>query len=386
MAHTQEIHRTKLTSESLRRLLATETNGQLALSLYLSFAPSQLPNLRERHMQASSLLAEAEHRHEQDTSASHEQRMALREDIERVRRFVADEHELAPASARGLAIFSCAAAGIFELVSLPDPVEPQVSIDTQLHIEPLLEQSPATRWCVLLLSHRASRVFVGDRDGLLETTSVLDDVHGRHAQGGWSQSRYQRGIEQEVDEHIRKTCALLFERLQRRPFGRLLIGGPEELHHQVEGELHPDVRKRLAGFFEIDVERASPDEVHRRAAPLIEADERAHELQALERLQEGLAPGGHAAVGLEEVLELLNERRVEALLMPHGFTAAGFVCPSCGRLSATDEPCPLDRATPEPKQDIVESAITLAYHQDAEVLVVRYERDQLAGLAALLRF
>ena len=86
---------------------------------------------------------------------------------------------------------------------------------------------------MLLISHRASRVLIGDRDHLVEVTSVLDDVHGRHAQGGWSQARYQRGIEKETDDHIRRTCEALFERLKRRPFDRLLIGGPSELHKRV---------------------------------------------------------------------------------------------------------------------------------------------------------
>ena len=383
----KQIDRTKLDGESLQRLLGLKTGGHRALSLYLSFEPSQLPNLRERHMQASSLLDDAARRQEQDASASHEQRMAMREDVERVRELLKDERELAPESARGLAIFSCGAAGIFELVSLPGPVDPQVSVESQLLVEPLLEQAAVSGWCVLLISHRASRVFVGDRVALVEVASVLDDVHKHHAQGGWSQSRYQRGIEQETDEHIRAACELLLERLRARPFERLLIGGPAELHHRVEHKLQRDLQERLAGSFEIDVERAGAEEVHRRAQPLIEADERASEQHALQRLREGLAPSDHAAVGLDEVLELLNERRVQVLLMPHAFTAAGFVCPSCGRLSTVAAPCPLDGAQPQAREDIVESAIAAALGQDAEVMVVRHERDELDGrLAALLRY
>lgn len=387
--HHQEIHRTQLTRQALSRLLRIDLRGQRALSLYLSFDPAQVPNLRERHMEVGSLLDEAERRHEHD-GGSHEQRMALRADIERVRALFADEQELAPEPGRGLAVFCSVPAGVFEVVSLPEQVQAQVVVDRELLLEPLLEQVPSTHWCVALVSRRETRLFIGDRDALVEAAHLRDDVHRHVKVGGRSQPRYQKGVEEEVDEHIRGTCALLFERLQQRPFERLLIGGPAELHGDIERALHTDLAKRLAGCFEIDVERANAAEVHQRAMPLLQADERAREREVLARVREGLAPGGHAAVGLDEVLELLRERRVQTLVLPHDFATPGFACPSCGRLSTVDEPCPLDGAQPEPREDIVESAVAVALAQDAEVVLVRHELDELArlagGVAAIVRF
>jgi peptide chain release factor subunit 1 len=256
-------------------------------------------------------------------------------------------------------------------------------------MEPVDPLSAPERWCALLISRRASRVFMGTREHLIEVAAVLDDVHRRHAQGGWSQARYQRGIEEEAQEHIRRTCTILFKRLQRRAFDRLLVAGPAELHPRVERELHPELRRRLAGFFEIDVERASSDEIHRRAMPLIETAERGREHEALGRLDEGPAPAGHAAAGLDEVLELLNEGRVQTLLIAQGFAAQGFVCSHCGRLTAGGSLWAVDGATPEHREDIVESAIELALDRSTEVLVVRHELEELAAhgsIAALLRY
>ena len=171
----------------------------------------------------------------------------------------------------------------------------------------------------------------------------------------------------------------------------MLIGGPSEIHARVEGALHTDLRKRLAGDFEIDVERASADQVRKRALPLIEATERERERVALARLREGMAPDGHAATGLGEVLELLSERRVQTLLVAEGFSAPGFACPQCGWLvSETDGgTCPADGSALDRREDVVESAIAAALAQDAEVLIVRHEREQLeelAPVAALVRY
>jgi peptide chain release factor subunit 1 len=384
------MYRSNSTSEALGRLSGLQTNGHAVLSLYLNLDPSEFPHLRDRHMQVDALLADAERRHLGDAEGegSHADRLALREDIERVRGFLTDA-ELAVPSAHGLAVFCSAPADIFEVVDLPWAVEAAVAVDARPFIEPLVELTAPERWCVLLISRRASRVLRGTRERLIEVSSVLDDVHRRHAQGGWSQARYQRAIENDVDEHIRTTCSALFDHFRRRGFDRLLIASPPELRHRVERELHSDLSRRLAGHFEIDVERATPDEVRRRAAPLIDADERRREDEALERLGEGLAPSGHAAVGLDEVLQLLQEGRVQTLLLAHGFTAPGFLCPSCGRLAAADAPCPADGAAPERREDIIESAIELALGQSAEVLTIHHRAEELGEhgpIAALLRY
>ena len=375
-------------SEALVRLTRLQTDGHDVLSLYLSLDPSDFPNLRERRMELDALLADAERRHLGEAERSHAERMALREDVERVREFFTDA-ELAVPSARGLAVFCSVPADIFEVVRLPRPVDAAVAVEARPFIEPLVELTAPERWCILLISRRAGRILRGTSEHLVEVDSVLDDVRGHHAQGGRSQSRYQSGIENEVDEHIRSTCSILLNQLRRRRFDRLLIACPAELRHRVEHELHPDLSQRLAGHFEIDVERATPEEARLRTVPLIEADELRREHEALVRLSEGLAPGGHAATGLDEVLELLNERRVQTLLLAHGFAAPGFACPHCGRVSLSDAPCSTDGAAPDPHEDIVESAIELALEQSAEVLSMRHQPDALVeygSIAALLRY
>lgn len=384
------MHRMTSTTEALGRLSELQTGGHSVLSLYLDFDPAEFPHLRDRHMQAQALLAELERRHLGDGSASRADRIALREDVTRVREFLTDD-ELAVQPARGLAVFCSTPAEIFEVLTLPRAVEATATIAERPLIEPLLELAAPERWCVLLIGRRTGRILRGTRERFAEVAGVLDDVHRHHAQGGWSQARYQRGVEHEVGEHIRRTCMLLFEHFSRRGFDRLLTAGPQELGHRVQRELHPALRERLAGHFEIDVERATPDEAHRRAAPLIEADERERERDALARLREGMAPGGHGAAGLDEVLGLLNERRVKTLLLAHGFTAPGSACPLCGRLSLEDAaaPCPVDGSPRARCANIAERAVELALEQSAEVAIVRHRLDELAEhgpIAALLQY
>lgn len=369
---------TALNRHSLSRLIGLQTGGQAVLSLYVDLDPVRFPHVRDRRAQVDSLLAQVDREHRDGGRFSREARGALRDDLDQVRAFLSDE-ELSAPSAHGLAIFCSGPSGIFEVVTLPDAVEPTAVVASRPFIEPIAEVGLPERWCVLLVSRRASRILRGTRDALAAEADLLDDVHGQHAQGGWSQSRFQRGIEHEVDDHIRGTCALLYEGFQRRPFDRLLVAAPAELYHRVEHELHADLRRRLAGHIEVDVERASPDEVRQRALPAIEAAEREHEGEVLERLLEGVAPGGHASVGLDEVLELLNERRVRTLVVADGFTPSGFVCPRCGWLSASAGTCPADGVASQPDDNTIESAIESALGQAADVLIVRHDRDRLVA-------
>ncbi len=382
------MHRTSSIGEALARLSGTRANGHRVLSLYVSLDPSEFPNLRERHAQVDAALDAAERDAERSGDGSHADRMALREDIEQVRSFLTDD-ELAVQSARGLAVFCSVPADLFEVVALPRPVTAMAVVQERPFIEPLVELGAQERWCVLLVSRRTARVLYGTREHLVEVADVHDDVRGQHHQGGRSQSRYQRGIESEVDEHIRSTCSALFERLKHRPFERLLLAGPAELRPRVESDLHPDLARLLAGHFEIDVERATPDEVHQRALAQIEADEHRRERETLARLTEGMAPGGHAAAGLDEVLELLNERRVQTLLLAQDFAAPGSECPRCGRLASGEGTCPADGTALESCADVAERAIRLALGQSASVVVVRHEVDGLdahAPIAALLHY
>jgi peptide chain release factor subunit 1 len=355
------MHRTGSIDVALDRLAAMPLDGHSVLSLYLDLDPSRFPHLRDRRMQLDALLDDAERRYLSDELA-HDQRMAVRADIERVRSLLTDDDdaELAVESGRGLAVFCSTPADMLEVVTLRGPVKGTVIIAQRPFIEPLVELEPHARWCALLVSRRSARILRGTRERLVEVSSSHDDVHQHHSQGGRSQARYQRGIEHEVDEHIRSTCVDLFERWQRRPFDRLALAAPAELRPRVEAELHAELRQRLAGHFEVEVEHATVDEIRRRAAELIDADERRHEEAALDELREGLAPGGHAAAGLDEVLELLNERRVRTLLLARG---------------ASD--------------DILERAVELAREQSAEVLFVRHDAEELARhgpIAALLRY
>ncbi len=74
--------------------------------------------------------------------------------------------------------------------------------------------------------------------------------------------------------------------------------------------------------------------------------------------------------GLDDVLGVLNERRVETLLIEERFQMPGTVCPQCGSLFPENVAiCPADGTATERYDDIVEEAVELAVDQSADVII-----------------
>jgi peptide subunit release factor 1 (eRF1) len=290
--------------------------------------------------------------------------------------------DLATNGTRGVAVYACRELDVLEVVKLRRPVDSKVVLDRTAFIEPLVMQGTDEQWMVLLVNRRAARIFVGPGDELEETDRIVDDIRSKHDQGGWSQLNYQRSIEKDVSDHVGSAAELAFEIYKKRGLDRLLIGAPEELLGELKGKLHPYLRERVAGKLGVDIENASLDEVRGEAGRAIEAHVRKCEREALDRLVEAVGRGGRGAAGIAQVLDALNQARVETLLIAENFRAGGRRDFEAGLL------LPEDADAGEPVEDIVEPAIEKAIEQSASPLVVRYHDDlqPLGGIGAVLRF
>jgi peptide chain release factor subunit 1 len=345
-----------ITRERLRRLADTRPAEGKVLSLFVNLDPREFATAAARSTEIRSLLDRASRQVRDDESLTRVERAALRADLERLQAEIANGG-LDAKGAHGVAVFASGPAGLFEMLKLSEPIEHDPVIADTPFIAPLTAIGPAERWCVLLVNRRTARLFCGASGELAEIELIRDDVPGRHDQGGWSQANYQRSIDKDAADHLKRTAEVAFVRLKADLPAGILVGAPQELVNDFENELHPYLRERLAGRLDIDVEHSSVEEVNRGAAPHIERAAEAKQNAALARLAEEFgAATGRAASGPDDVLAALEEQRVETLLVDAGFEA----------------------------EDAVERALA----QSAEVLVLR-DRPELAShghIAAVLRF
>jgi peptide chain release factor subunit 1 len=368
--------------DRIRSLAELRLDRPVVLSLYLNLDPSQFATPPARKTAVRSLIDEAERRLRERNGLTHDDKSELQTSLERATAFL--QNDLPSDGAHGVAVFASEGAGLFETLKLPRPVDNRVEIGHSPLVGPLARIARRERWCVTLVNRRDARIFRGGPDGLREIERIHDDVSGQHDQGGWSQARYQRGVEKEKDDHLKSTCDALLRHFKRQPFQRLIVGGPREVVTDFEQKLHHYLSERLAGRIEVDVEHSSPDQVLDAARPLIEKLEREREQEALERL------GERGACGIDDVLPTLNERRVELLMLDEQFGGVpGVQCLECGWLGTSGDRCPADGSETVKLDDLTDAMIEVSVQQSADLLAVHHEREALeryGGVAAVLRF
>jgi len=377
-----------LTEETLRDLAQTKAEEETFLSLYLDLDPGRFATAPARASEIDSLLDGA-HREIESGERSHAERQALRAALEHARSLL--EEQSWAHGARALAVFLCEPLGLSRTLRLPHPVASASVISDEPFIAPLTESGPVGRVCVTLVDERSARFLRGSAHRLHEALSYGDPVHGRQDQGGWSQSRYQRSQHEDVKAHLRHVARTLHLLLRVAPYDRLLIACTEQLWPRVVKELPPDARATLHGErLSLDVGDVGIEDVVRATEAVLAEEHRTHEDAALAGLREHHAREGgkRAAVGLEQVLLALVERRVGTLLYRADLHPPGVLCTRCGWMGIAGESCPVDSGPLERRPNIIEDAVQSAVSQSAEVLPLRDrpELEPFGGVAATLRF
>jgi hypothetical protein len=375
-----------VTADRIRRLAETRAHEGRVISLYLNLDPSEFATPAARSTEIQSLLDETERRVRKADDLPRAERMALREDVARLRSYF--DNDFSADGAHGLAVFSSTPAELFEVLRLARPVESTVVIDEAPFIEPLAETGVSARWCVALVNRTSARILRGTSEHLREVERIGDEVRAQDDEPA-SGPGYERFVEHEVELHLELVAEALFNHFKAASFDRLVIGAPQELCSQIEAKLHSYLRQRVAGCIHVDVETSTPDAVLEAVTPVVEAEEKRREREVLDRLAQRVGAGERGAAGLEPVLEALTERRVETLLVAEGFTAPGTSCPADGWLGPDGlERCPVDDTPLRRHDNIVEVAVEAAIAQSADLVFVRHYPDlgPLGQIGAVLRF
>jgi peptide chain release factor subunit 1 len=338
-----------------RELLDHSAGPAPVVSIYLDLDPQTYALPPGRETEITSVMNRARAAADEGMFG-HDERKALEADLRRVEDYLRGDG-FPPKRARAAALFVCEAKGLFDVFRLPNPTEAHVEIARAPAIEPLIEQIARHQWCVLLTDRSAGRILTGTPDGLIERDNLDSQTHRQHSQGGWSQARYERSIEREVQMHVQTMVQRLIDTDRERAFDVLAIGCPEELWPTLEAAMPEPYLRRVAGHVTVPVSFSNVEEVQEALRPVEQALTAREERELLDRWAEGVATHQRAVAGLPDVVSALGDKRVEAVLG--------------------------DADTPLPEH-VVEAAI----EQDADVVIVRHYGDlhEAGGIGAILRF
>lgn len=376
-----------ITWEHLRELAAFRAEKGSALSLYVNLDPSEVPTPQDVQTRVNSLLGEAERiQEERKALQSHDQRTAARADLERIRAWFDDGFQRD--GMRGLAVFADSLDNFWETLEVCDPVPDAVKLNSELYLAPLTPLvTRSGEVLVGVVSRERGDVYRLDGKSLHELADETEEVPGRHDQGGWSQSRYERHIDEIVARHWQRVADTLDRCVRELRGAHVVLVGADDMRSDFEEGLSHEVRTRLLGWTNAEA-HAGPPQLFEAVQPILAEWWSRREGEVLERWRQEAATNGRASAGWAQTLEAASDGRVDLLLAQEGSDQPAYHCPACGRAQLTDGSCPLDGTTMERRDDGLDLAVhqTLAHGGTVQVIRDRRDLDPVGGLGALLRF
>jgi peptide subunit release factor 1 (eRF1) len=312
---------------------------------------------------------------------------SVHDDLRRIEAFV--KGGLDRSQTRGLAMFSCAASNLWEVIELPKPVRTCLVINHAPAVGQLesmvQEHEPIA---VLLADKQRAQLYVFELGRLVDRSELIDELPRDYdSRGERERGTPEHHREELAHQHLRHAARAAFDLWQARGYHHLAIGAPDAIAGELEGALHPYLRERLCGRVNVGVGAAPSDVLA--AAEAIEARvERARDAALVARLKEAAATGRRGVAGLAPTLKALSDHRAERLLVSKGYAEQGWRCPDTGALAVVGPRHP-ERGTPmERVDDVVEDAVEAAISQGVPVTicVADADLDVLGRIGALLRY
>jgi peptide chain release factor subunit 1 len=369
----------------LRELAGFRAEKGCATSLLVSLDPSSVPTAGDAQTRMNSLLTAAEKTDRGDLT--HEQRLALKSDFERIARWFDDDFDRD--GSRGLAIFTAGLDNFWQTLALAEPVPDSVKVGRDFYVAPLVPLvTRADGTVVAVVGREQGRLYRLRAGRLEEIAQHYDETPGQHDQGGWSQARYRRHIEKLVQEHLKGVAEELDRSRRQLQAPKIVLVCAEEMRSEFTDALSKEAREALIGWASAEA-HAGPAEVLQAVTPVLEKAEARDESEALGRWREEAGRNGRATAGWEQTLEAASDARVELLLFREGSDRAAWRCPACGRASVVGGSCPLDGTSME---RVGAGGLDLAVHQTlahgGAVWAIKHHEDlaPVEGIGALLRF
>lgn len=376
----------------LKQVVGFTPNGALVVSLYLNVDGAKHPRLQDYEKELRGLLHQAEREWlSSDKAVDKAGKQALKQDLDKIGAFITGSWRRH--GKKGLAVFSCASAGLWHVFELPVGIPSALIVGNEPYAKTLTAVlDEYKRYCVVVVDRRKARYFTVYLGEIEEHHGVFVDewVPDQVKEGEWAglrQSRIARHIEDHVLRHLKDVAGLTFNFFLEHSFDRLILSGHKELIPKFRAILHPYLQERVAGEFQAGPDAPLADILKESLA--VEEDVRRREEETLlHRLDEEACPGGLGVTGLRPTVDALMRGQAHILLIKEGYATQGYVCYRDHFLAAAEGACPVCGEKLSEAPDIVEDMVQLAINQNVQVEHISHAAERLDQdkVGALLRF
>lgn len=368
------------TQEHLQELLSFSANGDGVVSIYLDTDCAQQP-VETIKLHVRGLLRELDDSHEQDAEV--------------IERYLDHSYDW---SKPGLALFSSTDSDFFKAYPVAVSFRNRVRVGSKPYVKPLAHLlDHYAYYGVILVDRVGARFFEYHLGELQSTEGVMGEDVRKVKKGGGSSAVGMRGgsrgaggsrHEEEVAQRNMRDAAQAANRFfAKKPIRRLFLGGTAENVAQFRELLPKKLQSCIAGTFAIDM-TAGEHEVREQALELLQEANRERERQLVQSMITANAKGTNAAVGLDDTLQAVSDKRVQTLIISDGLRVPGYVHEESDFVVANLARSPMSDAELKEVPDVIDAAVALTMAQGGHVEVIS-DSPELEGagrIGAILRY
>ncbi|MGB2717531.1 MAG: Vms1/Ankzf1 family peptidyl-tRNA hydrolase [Vicinamibacterales bacterium] len=379
-------------TDQLDRLAALEPAPYPVVSLYLNTQPGQTGRDQYQTFVRKEFSARSR------TYPPHSpERECLEQDLDRISRYL--ETELQP-SANGVAIFACSAGELFEAVQLTAPIEQHwLYIGDRPHLYPLARvESLYPRYAVVLANTNTARILVVSTGAVVTDKEITGTRTRRTTQGGWSQARFQRHIENFHLQHAKEVIDALDRIVQVENIENIVIAGDEVIVPLLREQMPKHLAERIVDHIRVDKD-GSLDDVVKTSLDAMQRVREQTERDKVEAAVGGYRAGALGVVGPEDTLDALIKGQVDELLLAANLNELQALSGGKSETSVANdavlqepmvEPVHAGEAAAAPPETVrlADELVAKAAQTSARITFIQ-DPDLLSaygGVAALLRF
>ncbi|MDP9021617.1 MAG: VLRF1 family aeRF1-type release factor [Actinomycetota bacterium] len=303
---------------------------------------------------------------------------------------------------RGRALFATVTRDRVETLSMQIPFRERVVLDRTAYVRPLITALDEGRAAGIAVVHRRGvRLLEWSLGECEELTSEEFTIGGRlwrkksgpaPAQpldtrpGGQRRDEFEERVYENLLRFVRERARDVADEANSRGWDRLILAGDPRLTKPFAEELHPAGGEQLE-ITDLSWEDEAPNVIAEQAWDIFRTLRTARARRLVEEARDRTLSGGAGALGLGDVLDSLNEGRVDVLLVDADASFQGYRTEDGLLYADATHPAARD-GVEEPL--LVERMIERALDTSANAVPVEAEAAELLrdhdGVAAVLRW
>jgi peptide chain release factor subunit 1 len=215
----------------------------------------------------------------------------------------------------GIAFFADLGADYTRTIELDIGPDPLVAVDDEAILHPLAcildEYEPVG---VVMIDASGARILIAAGERIESADALRTKIHHLSKVGGWSQMRYQRRRQKQVQQFAREIAESAAAIFTEEHVGRIILAGRDRMITALEQEFTQALRAMVIATVRWDLSGSRSDFLDK-IRPVMEQAERDQEEGLLARLSGELRRNGLAVAGNEATRKALMLGQVDTLFL-----------------------------------------------------------------------